>query len=79
MNSYNMVTSESDIPIGRININDYKQFEIPEDKKILKNMYSHASSMAVADFFYSKLLKGQFAYNRILVRFLKKEYHLEKE
>ena len=83
MNNY-MDTSNAIITMGEanmifLNFKDYKQLEIPEDKKILKNIYSHAASMAVADFAYSNLLKGQFTYNRRLANFLKKEYHLEKE
>jgi hypothetical protein len=83
MNNY-MDTSNTAITMGEANIfflrfKDYKQLEIPEDKKALKNIYSHAASMGVADLTYSNLLRDQLAYNRRLSNLLKKEYHLEKE
>ena len=62
-----------------LKLKDYKQLEIPGDKKVLKNLYSHAASMVGGDLIYGNLLKDQLAYNRRLARFLKEEYHLEKE
>ena len=83
MNNY-MDTSNASFTMGEANIfflkfKEYTHLEIPEDKKALKNVYSHAAAMIAADIAYSNLLKSQLAYNRRLAKFLKKEYHLEKE
>lgn len=83
MNNY-MDTSNMTMTMGKANMffihfKEYKQLEIPEDKKALRNIYSHAAAMSVADLAYGNLLRDQLAYNKRLSRLLKKEYHLEKD
>jgi hypothetical protein len=68
---------EDNIPY--VKFKDYNQLEMPEDKKALKNIYSHAANLIAANFAYITMLKGQLVYNRQLANFLKKEYHLAKK
>ena len=52
---------------------------IDTDKEKLKNIFSTASIMAVADESYAGFMQNQKEYAKNLIAFLNKEYHLKNE
>ena len=53
--------------------------EFPADKSILMSYYNWRMNERIAQGYYNEKLSQQLQYLRILIPFLKKEYHLESE
>lgn len=59
--------------------NNINKLTIDADREKLRNIFSNASFMAVADEAYAQYLKDQKKYAKNLIAFLNSEYHLENK